>query len=117
VAIDAMTQSPDFIRIGTMPLSTLSDSCAFKSDPREETPLPDNIIDEAAGSAIAAFTLAQMSFWAVYHSGLLSKDEAEKMLKLGIDANAKAGPANQKAAAMLLGVLKAVSAAKPATKQ
>ena len=44
--------------------------------------MPDNIIDEAAGSAIAAFTIAQMSFWAVYNSGLLTKDEAEKMLKL-----------------------------------
>lgn len=79
--------------------------------------MPESTTDEAAGSAIAAFTLAQMSFWAVYNSGLLTKDEAVKMLKLGIDANAKGGPANQKAAAMLAGVLKAVSAANPATRQ
>jgi hypothetical protein len=46
-----------------------------KIDPR--------IVDEAAGSAIAAFTLAQSAFWAVYKSGLLSKIEAEQMLRQG----------------------------------
>jgi len=74
-------------------------------------------IDEAAGSAIAAFTLAQMSFWALYKSGLLSKSEAEQFLKQGVTANATGGPGNQKAAWMLEQVLKAVSAYDPPKRQ
>lgn len=75
------------------------------------------MVDEAAGSAIAAFTLAQFAFWAVYKSGLLSKQEAEESLRQGIAANASGGPANQKAAWMLDQVLKAISAHAPPNRQ
>ena len=79
--------------------------------------MSDNLNEDVAGTAMAAFTLAQISFWALHNSGLISKDDAEKMLKSGIDANAKGGPANQRAAAMLNAVLKEVSVAKLATRQ
>ena len=68
------------------------------------------ILNEAAASAIAAFTLSQMAFWAVYNSGLLSKTEAERMLREGAAANRSGGPANRGAAARLEAVLKAISA-------
>jgi hypothetical protein len=50
---------------------------------------------EAASSAIASFMLAQLAFWAVFESGLLSKGEAERMLREAAAANKTGGPANQ----------------------
>jgi len=72
--------------------------------------MDEKLFTEAAGSAIASFTLAQLSFWAVYRSGLLSKSEAEQMLRQAVAANRQGGPVNQLAAAKLDAVLKAISA-------
>lgn len=74
-------------------------------------------VDEAEVSALAAFALAQVSFWALFHSGLLSKPEAEKMLGEAIAANKQGGPANILAAAKLEPVLKLISAAERTTRQ
>jgi len=60
---------------------------------------------QAAGSAIAAFTLAQLAFWHQLKTGDLPYDEAVRMLKDGVEANAKGGPANQFAAQKLQMVL------------
>ncbi len=70
-----------------------------------------------AGSAIAAFQLAQFSFAALVNNGIVSKIEAEKMLKQAIAANETAGPGNRAAAVMLDGVLRALSAFRPITRQ
>jgi hypothetical protein len=72
---------------------------------------------ETAGSAIAGFTLGQLAFWAVLKSGLLSKGEAEEMLRQAVAANKVGGPANANAGAKLEAVLKAVSAYEPKPRQ
>jgi hypothetical protein len=54
--------------------------------------------------------LAQISFWAVYESGLLSKAEAMKTLRGAIAANKTGGPGNRIAAAQLEIVLKEIAA-------
>jgi hypothetical protein len=71
----------------------------------------------AAGSAIAAFMLAQLAFGVLVKNGLILKAEAEKMLRDAIEANRTGGPGNQAAAEMLSIVLQSVSAFQPATRQ
>ncbi len=70
-----------------------------------------NPVDEAASSAIAAFAIAQLSMWALFKSGLLTKGEAEQMLKQAVEANKVGAPANQLAAAKLEAVLQSMSSA------
>jgi hypothetical protein len=67
--------------------------------------------EHAAGSTMAAFALAQISF------STLVKADAEQMLKQLIKANETGGPAHQVAAALLSMVLQNVSAFQPATRQ
>jgi hypothetical protein len=65
--------------------------------------------EHAAGSTMAAFGLAQISF--------SSLADAEQMLRQLIKANETGGPANQVAAALLTVVLQNVSEFRPATRQ
>jgi hypothetical protein len=58
--------------------------------------------EEAAGTAIAALTLAKMVFWQLLTQGLLEKAEAEEMLRRAIAAHDKGGPGDVIAAAKLL---------------
>jgi hypothetical protein len=73
--------------------------------------------DHAAGSTMAAFALAQLSFSALVTNEIIPKTEAEKMLKRLIKANEGGGIANEVVAALLALVLKDVSAFRPATRQ
>ena len=73
--------------------------------------------EHAAGSTMAAFALAQMCFSTLVTNELISKAEAERMLKQLIKANETGGRANQVAAALLTIVLQNVSAFQPATRQ
>jgi hypothetical protein len=73
--------------------------------------------EHAAGSSMAAFGLAQLSFSALVTNELIPKAEAENMLKQLIKANEKGSIANEVAAALLAIVLKNVSAFRPATRQ
>ena len=73
--------------------------------------------DHAAGSTMAAFALAQLSFSALVTNEIIPKAEAETMLKQLIKANEKGTIANEVAAALLAIVLKQVSAFRPATRQ
>jgi hypothetical protein len=73
--------------------------------------------EHAAGSTMAAFSLAQLSFSALVRNELIPKADAEKMLKQLIKANQKGGVANQVAVALLDIVLQDVSAFEPATRQ
>lgn len=68
---------------------------------------------EIASSAIAAFTLAQLAFWHLLQHGLLSKQEAERMLTEAVGTNRMGGPANQLAASKLAVVLKNVQSFQP----
>jgi hypothetical protein len=60
---------------------------------------------EIEGSAIAAFTLAQLAFWHQINTGALPKDQAVGMLKQAVEANLKGGLGNQSAAQKLQAVL------------
>ena len=74
--------------------------------------------DHAAGSTMAAFALAQLSFSALVTNEIIPKAEAEKMLKQLIKANEGGGSIpNEVAAALLSIVLRQVSAFRPATRQ
>jgi len=73
--------------------------------------------EHAAGSTLAAFALAQLSFSALVTNEIIPKAEAEKMLKQLIKANEKGGVVNQVAVALLDIVLQNVSAFQPATRQ
>jgi len=73
--------------------------------------------EHAAGSTMAAFALAQISFSALVTNEIIPKAEAEKMLRKLIEANEPGGAANQVAAALLMVVLENVSAFQPATRQ
>ena len=73
--------------------------------------------EHAAGSTMAAFALAQMSFSTLVTNEIIPKAEAEQMLKQLIKANETGGPANQVAAALLTIILQKVSAFQPATRQ
>jgi hypothetical protein len=73
--------------------------------------------EHAAGSTMAAFALAQISFSTLLKNELIPKADAERMLKELIKANETGGPANQVAAALLTIVLQNVSAFQPATRQ
>ena len=73
--------------------------------------------EHAAGSTMAAFALAQLSFSALVTNELIPKTEAEKMLKRLIKANKTGGIANQVAVALLDMVLQNVSTFQPATRQ
>lgn len=65
----------------------------------------DKFLIEAAGTTMAAFILAQLAFWNQVRSGVVSQDEAIRQLEEAVAANAKGGPANQKAAQALRTVL------------
>jgi hypothetical protein len=56
---------------------------------------------QACGSAIAAFTLAQMTFAHLVTIGSLSKEQAAEMLNQAIAANSRGGLANNYAAQRL----------------
>jgi hypothetical protein len=73
--------------------------------------------EHMAGSTMAAFAPAQLSFSTLVMNGIIPKPEAEKMLKQLIKANEKGSIANEVAAALLAIVLKQVSAFRPATRQ
>jgi hypothetical protein len=73
--------------------------------------------EHAAGSTMAAFALAQMSFSTLVTSEIIPKADAEKMLRQLIEANETGGPANQVAAALLTVILQNISAFQPATRQ
>jgi hypothetical protein len=74
--------------------------------------------EHAAGSTMAAFALAQISFSALVTNEIIPKADAEKMLRQLIKVNDETeGPANQVAAALLTVVLQSVSAFQPATRQ
>jgi hypothetical protein len=57
--------------------------------------------EHAAGSTMAAFALAQLSFSALVTNELIPRAEAENMLKQLIKANEKGSIANEVAAALL----------------
>jgi hypothetical protein len=57
--------------------------------------------EHMAGSTMAAFALAQLSFSALVTNEIIPKAEAEKMLKQLIKANEKGSIANEVAAALL----------------
>jgi hypothetical protein len=57
--------------------------------------------EHAAGSTMAAFALAQLSFSALVTNELIPRAEAENMLKQLIKANEKDSIANEVAAALL----------------
>jgi hypothetical protein len=61
--------------------------------------------EHAAGSTMAAFALAQLSFSILVRHELIAKAEAEKMLKRLIKANEGGGTVNEVAAALLAIVL------------
>jgi hypothetical protein len=73
--------------------------------------------EHAAGSTMAAFALAQMCFSTLVTNELISKSEAERMLKQLIKVNKTGGRANQVTAALLTIVLQNVSPFQPATRQ
>ena len=73
----------------------------------------DNFDDEAAGSAIAAFTLAKMAFWHLLQQGLLEKSEAQRMLRRAIETKGEEGPAHRIAAAKLAAMLRSIEAYQP----
>ena len=73
--------------------------------------------EHAAGSTMAAFALAQMSFSTLVTNELIPKADAEKLLKQLIKANETGGTAHQIAAALLTVVLQNVSAFQPAIRQ
>ena len=74
--------------------------------------------EHAAGSTMAAFALAQISFSTLVTSEIIPKADAKKMLRQLIKANeTTGGTANQVAAALLTMVLQSVSAFQPATRQ
>jgi hypothetical protein len=74
--------------------------------------------EHVAGSAMAAFALAQISFSALITSEIIPKADAEKALRELIEANETGGgTANQVAATLLTMVLQSVSAFQPATRQ
>ena len=73
--------------------------------------------EHAAGSTMAAFALAQLSFSTLVKNELIPKAEAEKMLKRLIKANERGGTVDQVAATLLTVVLQDVSAFQPATRQ
>jgi len=74
--------------------------------------------EHAAGSTMAAFALAQISFSALVTSEIIPKADAEKALRQLIEANETGGGiANLVAAELLTVVLKSVSAFQPATRQ
>ena len=68
----------------------------------------DMIMLETTASAIAAFTLSQYLLYHLLQSRSLSHAEAIRMLKQGIEANARGGPVNQMAGKKLQLVLDSV---------
>jgi hypothetical protein len=70
-----------------------------------------------AGSTMAAFALARLSFSALVTNEIIPKAEAEQMLKQLIKANEGGSFPNEVAAALLSIVLKELSAFRPATRQ
>jgi hypothetical protein len=69
--------------------------------------------EHAAGSTMAAFALAQISFSTLVTNEIIPKADAEQMLRQLIKVNETGGPANQVAAALLTVVLQNVSAFRP----
>jgi hypothetical protein len=71
----------------------------------------DIVILESTSSALAAFTLSQFLLYHLLQSGSLSHAEAIRMLKQGVEANARGGPVNQMAGKKLQLVLNSVEQA------
>jgi len=70
-----------------------------------------------AGSAIAAFQLAQFAFAALVRNGIVPKADGERMLRQAIAANETGGPGNRAAAVMLGEVLQRLLAYQPPSRQ
>ena len=70
-------------------------------------------VHEADGSAIAAFTLAQLAFWGLVQQGLIPKAQAEQMLRQAVKANEKGCQGQQLAAAKLAAVLRSIQVYQP----
>jgi hypothetical protein len=73
--------------------------------------------EEAAGTAIAALTLAKMVFWQLLTQGLLEKAEAEEMLRRAIASHDKGGPGDVIAAAKLLLLLRSIEIYQPSEQE
>jgi hypothetical protein len=70
-----------------------------------------------AASSIAGFHLAQLAFCSLVKSEIVSKAEAERLLKLAIEANKTGGPVNREAAELLVACLDNLSKFQAATRQ
>jgi hypothetical protein len=70
-----------------------------------------------AASAIAGFHLAQLTFCSLVKSEIVSKADAERLLKLAIEANKTGGPVNREAAELLVACLDNLSRFQAATRQ
>jgi len=70
-----------------------------------------------AAHAIAGFQLADIAFGVLVRNGILSKSDAERLLKQAIAANRTRHPGNQAAAELLAIVLETVSEFHPAPRQ
>ena len=66
---------------------------------------PRSLATEAAGSAIAAFAIAQIVLSCAVKIGAIDSGDAEKMLQMAIDGSNSSDPAMQKAKALLQNVL------------
>ena len=70
-----------------------------------------------AAHAIAGFQLADIAFGVLVRNGILTKSDAERLLKQVIAANRTRDPGNQAAAELLAIVLETVSEFHPAPRQ
>jgi hypothetical protein len=80
----------------------------------EETMPVKNDQQIDAGYAIAAFTLAQLSFLALVRNGVLTDREAQGMLEGAIEVNEAGAPSHQLAAQLLQTTQDRVVSSRPA---
>lgn len=73
--------------------------------------------EEAAGTAIAALTLARMVFWQMLKQGLFEKSESEEMLQRAMTAHDKGGPGDRVAAAKLRSLLQCIQIYQPSERE
>ena len=71
-------------------------------------------LQKDAGYAIAAFTLAQLSFLALVRNGVLTDREAQRMLEGAIEVNEAGAPSHQLAARLLQTTQDRVVSSRPA---
>jgi hypothetical protein len=81
---------------------------------QEETMPANNDLQKDAGYAIAAFTLAQLSFLALVRNGVLTDREAQGMLEGAIEVNEAGAPSHQLAARLLQTTQDRVTSSRPA---